>query len=46
MSVNDLIVETQDLTKIYGDGEEVRALDGVNIAIKSCLLYTSDAADE
>lgn len=34
MSVNDLIVETQDLTKIYGDGEEVRALDGVNIAIK------------
>jgi len=34
MSVNDLIVETQDLTKIYGDGEEVRALDGVDIAIK------------
>jgi len=31
---NDFIVETHDLTKIYGDGEEIRALDGVNLAIK------------
>ena len=29
----DLIVETFDLTRIYGNGEEVRALDGVNIEI-------------
>jgi ABC-type lipoprotein export system ATPase subunit len=34
MSGNDLIVETHDLTKIYGDGEEIRALDGVNMTIK------------
>jgi len=27
------IVETQDLTKIFGDGEEIRALDNVNIQI-------------
>jgi ABC-type lipoprotein export system ATPase subunit len=33
MSSTDLIVETQDLTKIYGDGEEIRALDGVDLAI-------------
>src|SRR4030067_848596 len=24
------VVETRDLTRIYGDGEEIRALDGVN----------------
>jgi ABC-type lipoprotein export system ATPase subunit len=29
----DLIVETHDLTKVYGDGEQVRALDGVNLTI-------------
>jgi ABC-type lipoprotein export system ATPase subunit len=34
MTGNDLIVETHDLTKIYGDGEEIRALDGVNLTIK------------
>ncbi len=34
MSGNDVIVETHDLTKIYGDGEEVRALDGVNLTLK------------
>jgi lipoprotein-releasing system ATP-binding protein len=34
MTGNDLIVETHDLTKIYGDGEEIRALDGVNVTIK------------
>jgi len=28
---NDKIVETFELTKIYGDGEEVRALDGVTM---------------
>lgn len=27
------IIETQDLTKIYGDGTQIRALDGVNIQI-------------
>ena len=30
----DIIVETHDLVKIYGDGAEVRALDGVNLAIR------------
>jgi len=34
MTGNDFIVETHDLTKIYGDGEEIRALDGVNLAIR------------
>ncbi len=27
------IVETRDLTRIYGDGEEIHALDGVNLQI-------------
>lgn len=31
---NDIIVETHDLTKVYGDGAEVRALDGVDLAIR------------
>lgn len=32
--MNDkIIVETRDLIKIYGDGAEVRALDGVNLHI-------------
>jgi ABC-type lipoprotein export system ATPase subunit len=30
---NEMIVETRDLVKIYGDGAEVRALDGVNLHI-------------
>jgi ABC-type lipoprotein export system ATPase subunit len=34
MTGNDIIVETHDLTKIYGDGEEIRALDGVNLTLK------------
>ena len=34
MTGNEIIVETRDLTKIYGDGEEIRALDGVNVTIK------------
>ncbi len=27
------LIETRDLTRIYGDGEEIRALDGVNLQI-------------
>ena len=34
MTGNGIIVETHDLTKIYGDGEEIRALDGVNLTIR------------
>jgi len=30
----ETIVETRNLTKIYGDGEQVRALDGVSLAIR------------
>ena len=29
----DLIVETRELTKIYGDGQGVRALDGVDLQV-------------
>lgn len=29
----DALIETRDLTKIYGDGQGVRALDGVDLAI-------------
>jgi len=32
-TTTEIIVETRDLTKIYGDGAEVRALDGVNIKV-------------
>jgi ABC-type lipoprotein export system ATPase subunit len=31
---NELIVETQDLVKVYGDGAEVRALDGVDMGVE------------
>ena len=34
MTGNEIIVETRDLTKIYGDGEEIRALDGVSLTVK------------
>ncbi len=34
MSRNDIIVETRDLVKIYGDGEEIRALDKVNLTVR------------
>jgi ABC-type lipoprotein export system ATPase subunit len=27
------VVETRDLSRIYGDGEEIRALDGVNLSL-------------
>lgn len=30
---NEVIVETRDLVKVYGDGMEVRALDGVNLRV-------------
>ena len=29
----DVLIETRDLTKLYGDGDQVRALDGVDIEI-------------
>lgn len=32
---NNWLIETVDLTRIYGDGEEIRALDRVNIQIAS-----------
>ncbi len=30
-----LMVETRDLTRIYGDGEEIRALDGVTMSVEA-----------
>ncbi len=30
---NEIIVETRDLVKVYGDGAEVRALDGVDMCV-------------
>lgn len=30
----EIIVETRDLVKVYGDGVEVRALDGVSIQVR------------
>jgi len=30
---NEIIVETRDLVKVYGDGAEVRALDGVTMRV-------------
>lgn len=35
-----LIIETKDVTKIYGDGEEIRALDGVSIQVERGELVT------
>ena len=29
----EYLIETRELTKIYGDGEEIRALDGVNLKV-------------
>jgi ABC-type lipoprotein export system ATPase subunit len=34
MSTN-LMIETLDLTRIYGDGEEIRALDGVTMSVEA-----------
>jgi ABC-type lipoprotein export system ATPase subunit len=33
MSEQPTVVETHDLTKVYGDGAEIRALDGVDLII-------------
>jgi ABC-type lipoprotein export system ATPase subunit len=30
-----IVVETRGLTKLYGDGDEVRALDGVNLTVRA-----------
>ena len=35
-----LIIETQDVSRIYGDGEEIRALDGVSIQVERGELVT------
>jgi lipoprotein-releasing system ATP-binding protein len=37
---NAYLVETRDLTRIYGDGEDIRALDNVNIKIAPGELVT------
>jgi ABC-type lipoprotein export system ATPase subunit len=34
------LIETHDLTRIYGDGEEIRALDEVNLKIEAGELIT------
>jgi ABC-type lipoprotein export system ATPase subunit len=34
------VIETKDLTRIYGDGEEIRALDGVNLQVAPGELVT------
>ena len=34
------LIETRDLTRIYGDGEEIRALDGVSLKIYPGELVT------
>ena len=34
MNIN-LMIETHDLTRVYGDGEEIRALDGVTMSIEA-----------
>jgi len=33
--LDDWVIETRDLSKTYGDGNQVRALDGVSIRIRS-----------
>ena len=37
---SQLIIETQNVTRIYGDGEEIRALDGVSIKVERGELVT------
>lgn len=37
---SEYLVETRDLTRIYGDGEEIRALDGVNLKVTPGELVT------
>ena len=40
MEERSVVVETHDLVKIYGDGAEVRALDGVNMSVHQGELLT------
>jgi ABC-type lipoprotein export system ATPase subunit len=40
MEKRSVVVETHDLAKIYGDGAEVRALDGVNMSVHLGELLT------
>ncbi len=35
MTEQPIVVETRDLTKVYGDGAEVRALDGVSLVVRA-----------
>ncbi len=39
-TASEYLVETRDLTRIYGDGEEIRALDGVNLKVTHGELVT------
>ena len=39
-NTQEWIIETQNLTRIYGDGTEIRALDGVDIYIAPGELVT------
>jgi len=40
MEERSVIVETRDLVKVYGDGAEVRALDGANMSLHRAELVT------
>jgi putative ABC transport system ATP-binding protein len=35
MSAPQVMIETHDLTRVYGDGAEIRALDGVNLLVEA-----------
>jgi ABC-type lipoprotein export system ATPase subunit len=37
---NHWMIETRDLTRVYGDGEQIRALDGVNLKVAAGELVT------
>jgi ABC-type lipoprotein export system ATPase subunit len=39
-TTSEFLVETRDLTRIYGDGEEIRALDNVNLKVERGELVT------
>ncbi len=34
------VVETRDLTRVYGDGQEIRALDGVTFSVERSEFVT------
>lgn len=38
--MSEWVVETRDLTRIYGDGTEIRALDGVDLTVEPGELVT------